>query len=217
MHLSLQSRLTKTEGSSGKRSIHEETDFFLDFRGQRARPTISFIYHCNHATRGPWCPSTEQDFPVILKAPCNSHLSTWSLLLPLFCPWSYLLKQSIPFVSFCVFVLVFTESSDKYHPYTSVRVLVSVVSSTTHTSLCDLFVLSIACQKSLPNTCFQLDFHCCLLSHFIAVHAQELPTTEHTGPFQPCHPDRFALPLYIASSPSPKLCSHLFFLGGGVI
>lgn len=125
--------------------------FFLDSRGQRTRPTISFTYHCGHTTRGVWCPFTEEGCLFNLKAPCNSHLSAWSLL-PLFCTWFYLLKQSIPFVSFCVFILVLTESSDKYHPYTSVKVLVSVVSSTTHTSLCDLFVLSIMCQKCLPTT-----------------------------------------------------------------
>lgn len=106
-----------------------------------------------------------------LFAPCNSHLNDWPLFLPLFCTWSYLLKESIPFVSFCAFVLVFTESGDKYHPYSSVRVLVSVVSSTTHTHWHDLFVL--LCAKSpfllhMFSTTFPLllsaSFYCCAWS-----------------------------------------------------
>lgn len=153
--------------------IPKETRFFfLDSKGQRTRRTICFIYHCGHTTRGAWRPFTEEGSLFILKAPCNSHLSAWSLLLPLFCTWFYLLKQSIPFVSFCVFILVLTESSDKYHPYTSVEVLVSVVSSTTHTSLCDLFVLSIMAKIAfllqMFSTTFPLlpsvSFYCCVCS-----------------------------------------------------
>lgn len=60
-------------------------------------------------------------------------------------------------------------------------------------------------------TCFQLDFHCC--SHFIVVPAQgELPITKHTGPFQPYHPHRFTLTLYISFFPYPKLHSHILFM-----
>lgn len=88
----------------------------------------------------------------LLKEPYNSHLGAWSLSLCSALDLIFWSSQSTHFVSFCVFVLVLRESSDKYHPNTSVRVLVFVVSFTTHTSLCDLYMLSFTCQKSLPTT-----------------------------------------------------------------
>lgn len=97
---------------------------------------------------------------------------------------------------------VFGTYSDKYHPCTSMWALVSVVSSTTHTSLVTFMCCLYVTKVPSYYTCFQLDFHCCFLSPFLVVPAQgELPITKHTGPFQPYHPHRVALTLYITSVP----------------
>lgn len=195
--------------------IPEETDFFFPWQ----RPTL-YILHLSS-----W-PCHQRSLMSLhwrsLFVPCNSHLNAWSLFLSLFCTSSYLLKESIPFVSFCAFVLVFTEVGDKYHPHSFVRVLLSVVSSTTHTHTGMTFSCYYVPKVPSYCTCFQLDFHCCFLPPFIAVHAQELPTTEHTEPFQRCHPKRFALILWISSSFHQQTLLTFFFSfflvrGGGFI
>lgn len=146
-----------------------------------------------------------------LFAPCNSHLNSWSLFLSLFCIWSYLLKESILFVSFCAFVLVFAEFGDKYHPYSSVRVLLSVVSCTTHTRWHDLFVL--LCTKSpfllhMFSTRFPLllsaSFYCCACSRitYNTVHR----TTSTMSSWEICFN-----PLNILSPPSANFGYNFFF------
>lgn len=146
-----------------------------------------------------------------LFAPCNSHLNSWSLFLSLFCIWSYLLEESILFVSFCAFVLVFAEFGDKYHPYSSVRVLLSVVSCTTHTRWHDLFVL--LCTKSpfllhMFSTRFPLllsaSFYCCAFSRitYNTVHR----TTSTMSSWEICF-NLFEYPLPSIS----KLWLQLFF------
>lgn len=188
MYLCLQRRLAKSQGSSARGvqgifhhvacryfnmvlsksgEVQPPRFFFSWLQGTKGHILYLSLWSCHQRS----LMSLHWRRFSILKASCNSHLSAWSLLLPLFRTWFCLLKQSIPFVSFCVVVLVLTESSDKYHPHTSVRVPVSVVSSNTHTSLCDLFVLLHAkspLRAHTFSTRFPLlrsvSFYCCARS-----------------------------------------------------
>lgn len=101
-------------------------------------------------------------------------------LLPSTCTWFYLLKTVNPLclsIFLCSYFChcfgtcrVFGTYSDKYHPRTSMWVLVSVVSSTTHTSLCDLYVLYLRAKSPFLLHMFStrfpllLSFYCCTCS-----------------------------------------------------
>lgn len=109
---------------------------------------------------------------------------------------------------------VFGTYSDKYHPCTSMWALVSVVSSTTHTSLCDLYVLSLRAKSPfllhMFSTTFPLllsvSFYCCTCSRRITYNETHWAISTISSSY------RVALTLYISSFPCPKLHSHILFM-----